>query len=385
MLIVRKFIGILSYLRRLYQKYPKSYSLIELMVYTGIFIFNVWIVPFWFWGIYRLDLPFPEGLETLFYGLWHQTILVRVLSLALGICVFTWSFFVRGGSLKELGIRVDNIYRSGRECAIAALVSMVLIVLVSIHYFDQSYSQAVVSPLAGLLGYSPWKMIVWISQRITQQFLLQSVLLTRFCQIFDRKIVALISAAMLFSFAHLPNMKLVILSFVFGLMCCILFSRNKNIFTLGMMHSVIIGLLFSLLIPGLIDHLRIGPRKGNAEFIAEIDYHGSKIEAEPLEKKGVKVRVTNRSTATWDSGDEEHPVFISYHLLSAKGEMLKYDNVRTPLPLTMRKDDSAFVDVTVYAPSKTEEYYLEVDVVKEKVTWFKKKGSKPILIPLSVK
>jgi hypothetical protein len=189
---------------------------------------------------------------------------------------------------------------------------------------------------------------------------------------------------MLFSFAHAPNPRLMVLSFVFGLMCCILFSRNRNIFTLGMTHNVIVGLLLSLLIPGLMDNLRIGTWRGSTEFIAEIDYHESKIEAKPLEKKVIKVFVKNKSTARWDSRGEEYPVFISYHLLSAKGDMVEHDNIRTPFPRIMRTDDSALVDLAVHSPAKKGEYYLEVDVVKEKVTWFKDKGSKTILIPLLV-
>jgi hypothetical protein len=259
-----------------------------------------------------------------------------------------------------------------------------MIGFVSIYYFDKSYSQVVAAPLAHFLNYSPWGIIVGIAQRIAQQFLLQSVILIRFFQVFERKAVALVSAAMLFSFAHAPNVGLMVLSFLFGLMCCILFSRNRNIFTLGMMHNVIVGLLFSLLVPGLMDNLRIGTWRGNTEFIADIDYHGGKVEAKPLEQKVIKIVVTNRSTASWDSRDEEHPVFISYHLLNAKGDMVERDNIRTPFPMIMRTDDSALVDLSVHSPAKKGEYYLEVDVVKEMVVWFKDKGSKTIFIPLSV-
>jgi hypothetical protein len=42
------------------------------------------------------------------------------------------------------------------------------------------------------------------------------------------------------------------------------------------------------------------------------------------------------------------------------------------------------VDLMVNAPSKKGEYYIEVDIVKEKVAWFKNKDSKTILIPLSI-
>src|SRR4030042_5367840 len=98
-----------THLKRLFKKYPKAFSCIELAVYTGLFVFNVWIVPFWFWGIYRLEVTFPEGLKLLFYKLWHGTVLIGFISITLGLLTFILSSLVRQDSLKGLGKRFDNL------------------------------------------------------------------------------------------------------------------------------------------------------------------------------------------------------------------------------------------------------------------------------------
>jgi len=77
MLIVQKFNDLVLFLRDLYQRHPKAFSLIEITIYSGTFAFNVWIVPFWFWGIYRLELDLPEPFKIIFYRLWHETFLVK--------------------------------------------------------------------------------------------------------------------------------------------------------------------------------------------------------------------------------------------------------------------------------------------------------------------
>jgi len=376
---------ILSSLKRLFERHPRTFSFMELTVYTGLFIFNIWIVPFWLWGIYRLNIAFPEGLKILFYKLWHGTILVGLISITLGSLFFMLSSFIRQDSLKGLGIRFDNLYESGRECAITSLISIVMILFFSISYFDKSYPYGFISYLTGFIfKYTTWGITKRITEGLAQQFLLQSVLLIRFFQIFGKTSISLVSAAMLFSLVHSPNIKLMFLSFCFGLIVCVLFLRNRNIFTLGMMHGILVMVFTSFLVPGLIDDFKIGPWRGNTEFVASIDYHGSKIETNPSKIIVIPISVINKSTATWDSKDKEHPVLISYHIIDEKGDMMEYDNIRTSFNKMIGTDDSVMVDLMVAAPSKKGDYYLEVDIVKEKVTWFKNKGSKTILIPLSI-
>jgi len=39
----------------------------------------------------------------------------------------------------------------------------------------------------------------------------------------------------------------------------------------------------------------------------------------------------------------------------------------------------------INVPPEAGEYYVEVDIVKERVAWFKDKGSRTVLIPLSAR
>jgi len=174
-----------------------------------------------------------------------------------------------------------------------------------------------------------------------------------------------VSATLLFSLAHSPNIGLMALSFCFGLVACVLFLRNRNIFTLALMHGILSMVFTSFLVPGLVGDFRKGPWKGNAEFIASIDYNGSKVETNPSKTILIPISVINKSAAPWDSKDKDHPVFVSYHLFNAKGDMMEYDNIRTSFNKRIGTDESVRVDLRVNAPSKTGEYYLEVDIVKD--------------------
>jgi len=369
MVMVKTFHVLFSFLRNLYKEYPKSFSFIELTIYCGIFFFSLWIVPFWFC---------------------HEKFLARLISSALGLSFFILSSLIRQDGLKELGIRLDNIYQSGRECVIICLILASIIAFdVVLHVDDFSFDKLFDHRFTHyLISFSKHALL-----GISQQFFLQSVVLIRIVQIFRNKSISLLSAAMLFSLAHSPNIMLMIFAYIFGLICCILFLRNRNIFALGMMHCIVhlaSGMVFSLfLAPGFYHYdfnKRVGPAyRGHTLFIASMGYKGSNLEANPSEKIIVPVFVINKGTAEWDSKDKEHPVSISYHLLDEKKHMLEEDNIRTPFNKIMKPGDSAMVDLIVYAPSQKGKYYLEVDIVKERIAWFSKKGGlKTILILLSV-
>ena len=91
-----------------------------------------------------------------------------------------------------------------------------------------------------------------------------------------------------------------------------------------MMHGILSMVFTSFLVPGLVDDFKIGPWRGNTEFVASIDYHGSKIETNPSKTIVIPISVTNKSTATWDSKDKDHPVLISYHIIECKR---RYDGI----------------------------------------------------------
>ena len=358
-----------SFLKRLYEEHPKSFSFLELMIYCGLFFFSIWIVPFLFS---------------------HEISLPHLISFVLGFSFFIVSSFIRQDGLKDLGIRLDNIYQSGRECVITIFILTIIIALVIFLRFDSF-------PLDEIFNHSFTyylkKFFKHALSGIGQQFFLQSVVLIRMNQIFRNKSTSLLSASMLFSLAHSPNIRLMISTFLFGLICCILFLRNRNIFVLGMMHGIghmVAGVVFSAFLASGLYYYdfsnRVGPTyKGEILMMAYIHYKGGDLEANPSEKIIVPMFAINKGTAEWDSKDKQHPVFISYHLLDDKKQMLVWDNIRTPFNKILKPGDSTMVDLIVYAPPKKGKYILEVDMVKEHIAWFSQKGGlKTIRIPLSI-
>ena len=126
-----------------------------------------------------------------------------------------------------------------------------MILFFSILYFDKSSPHSFVSSLTGFFKFIPWGITKRITGGIAQQFLLQSVTLARSFQIFGNRAISVVAAAMLFSLAHLPNIKVMFLSFFFGLIVSVLFLRNRNIFTLGIMHGILSIFFTSFLVPGV--------------------------------------------------------------------------------------------------------------------------------------
>jgi hypothetical protein len=130
-------------------------------------------------------------------------------------------------------------------------------------------------------------------------------------------------------------------------------------------------IVYVTLCPGLIsDTLHVGPKRGEIDYAARIEYDGGSVSSRPSERITIPLTVENRGLAAWDSGMEKNPVYISYHLLDSEGGMVQYDNVRTPFPNVIRRGESGSVDMSVDVPSKPGSYILQVDVVKEGARWF---------------
>ena len=88
----------------------------------------------------------------------------------------------------------------------------------------------------------------------------------------------------------------------------------------------------------------------------------------------VPVRIVSRSTSVWDSIPHQHyPVYISYHLLDEKNNLLVDDNVRTALE-SRPAEEATTAHLLVVAPAEPGRYLIEVDMVKERVNWFENEG-----------
>lgn len=99
-----------------------------------------------------------------------------------------------------------------------------------------------------------WQYVFWA---LVQEFMLQSVLFLRLETIFGAK-PAVVAAACLFAFVHLPSPVLTVLAFCGGLVFCELFRRWRNLYPIGLIHAAL-GLTIAASLPDhWLHHMRVG-------------------------------------------------------------------------------------------------------------------------------
>jgi predicted O-methyltransferase YrrM len=85
----------------------------------------------------------------------------------------------------------------------------------------------------------------------------------------------------------------------------------------------------------------------------------------------------NDSSFIWRSYGLGIPqVTVSYHLLSATGQVYEYEGIRTYLPRNLRPSDTVKVIAQVEAPWEQGEYTIRWDPTTEPVSWFSAQGWK---------
>ncbi|HEY7387633.1 MAG TPA: class I SAM-dependent methyltransferase [Bryobacteraceae bacterium] len=115
---------------------------------------------------------------------------------------------------------------------------------------------------------------------------------------------------------------------------------------------------------------------------AKIDSALPQVDAPCGEPVRLPVTVTNVSSEVFPAGEG---VFgLSYHLLSASGEVLSHDNERAWLMTSLKPGESQNIYLPVHTPSQAGAYQLEIDLVWEQVMWFKDVGNPTELVPLRV-
>jgi membrane protease YdiL (CAAX protease family) len=240
----------IAFLRKMYHKNPRLYTLGELCIVVGGIFIIVWVLRFYYWGPY-----------------------LSALTGTICACVFFSSFFVHGDTASELGIRIDNLSRSFKEASIATLFCAALTVSIFMLY-RESYSHR--DP--GRIFTGSLKYLIW---GIAQQFGLNSFLYLRLKKVIGNNDAAIICAVTIFSLIHMPNTVLMVFAAVGGLVFCYLFSRNRNIFSLGVMHGIVGMLALVLLMPGIMKNYTVGPSGserydayGNSPAVCSGDING---------------------------------------------------------------------------------------------------------------
>jgi len=96
--------------------------------------------------------------------------------------------------------------------------------------------------------------VIWT---IYQQFLLQDYFMPRLTRLLSTD-AAILLAAVLFAFAHLPNVPLTVATLIWGAISCALFRRYRSLYVLGIAQGLL-GLCFAVCVPDVfLHHMRVG-------------------------------------------------------------------------------------------------------------------------------
>jgi len=165
---------------------------------------------------------------------------------AAGIVAILYASF---DGLAAMGLRGRGFWRS-LWIAGAALAVAGAAVLVAARLHTLRLPDGPLAFLATYCAYSLWSGV--------QQFLLQSFFLLRFLRLIPSPRMAALTAATLFALAHMPSAFLVPLTFVWGLLACLLFLHYRNLYPLALAHAIL-GITVAMTIPGPVDHnMRVG-------------------------------------------------------------------------------------------------------------------------------
>jgi predicted O-methyltransferase YrrM len=121
---------------------------------------------------------------------------------------------------------------------------------------------------------------------------------------------------------------------------------------------------------------------GEAGTRAKFSLAATEVQAASGQTVTLPVTVANTSNEVFPSG--EKVLGLSYHLLSASGEVLRHDNERSWLTTPLQPGESRSVPLQVQAPSRPGVYQLELDLVWEQVMWFKEAGNPTARVRLAV-
>lgn len=122
-------------------------------------------------------------------------------------------------------------------------------------------------------------------------------------------------------------------------------------------------------------------RKAEAGYSAVLESKVKECRSFEGETIEILLRLKNTGKRDWSS-EEKNPCLLSYHLLDENGQVLKFDNPRTPLPRVVSPGEAIEAAVKIKTPLDKGRYILEFDLVREGLAWFKDYGSRTLNIPL---
>ena len=101
----------------------------------------------------------------------------------------------------------------------------------------------------------------------------------------------------------------------------------------------------------------------------------------------LELKVTNRGSLTWDSSLAENPIYLSWHILSSQGSMIRFENPRISFPKPVAAGESQLVPIVIMPTDydlPAGQYIFEFDLIHADVAWFGDKGSRTLRVPVEV-
>ena len=272
----------------IYKNNPRIYSLFEVAIVLGNYFLILYYLRFLYWGIH-----------------------IAVFTCIFALLVFISSFFVHNNTLKELGIRLDNIKASAKECAIASIFVLAVIFILFYFNIDEFRPRTPYKAVKFFFKYIGWG--------IFQQFFVLSFLFLRLKDAFRNTTLAILTAALLFSLIHSPNIELVAMTFVLGALAAFLFSRHRNIFTLGVMHALFAAIIHLMLVPAIIPKSFIIGPQGYHKY--ETFGNGAVVASGDIDTDGLSEIIVGMGP----SSENDTEVFIYDNNGSLKASFPAYD------------------------------------------------------------
>ncbi len=166
-----------------------------------------------------------------------------------GVALILHSQRVRGEKAHSLGLSTANFLTASRLLALPMLAGVAVIVAIGIaansfHYTSHFWIVVVVLPV--------WCLI---QQYVVQGFVYRRL---RYALAGRGSGFAIVATALLFALAHAPNLMLMGLTLVGGLVWTWIYDRAPNLLALGLSHAIISILIMTSLPPWLLDSMGIG-------------------------------------------------------------------------------------------------------------------------------
>lgn len=174
---------------------------------------------------------------------------LRIPYMAVVVLIPIGSAILHRDTLRELGLRLDNFWRSAREVGLLTLAAAFLVIAIGVLAGGGSAIRP--EMLTSFLIYPVWGLI--------QQYAMQSFAYRRLRAGIESPGPAATLTALLFASLHYPNLPLVISTLVGGYAWCRLFERNPNLLTLALSHGWLAVVLRASWPAVWLHGLRIGP------------------------------------------------------------------------------------------------------------------------------